>query len=72
MTPDLSRLRWRKSRYSGSNGGSCVEVAHLSDDGSGGLAVRDSKNPDGVLLLVGKASWTPFLATARRDGFRRS
>jgi hypothetical protein len=72
MIPDLSRLRWRKSSYSGSNGGSCVEVAHLSDDGSDGLtAVRDSKNPNGGFLLVSESSWARFLATASRDGFRR-
>ncbi len=33
---------WRKSSYSGSNGGNCVEVAARSGNS---LAVRDSKNP---------------------------
>jgi len=36
-------MSWRKSSFSGSNGGSCVEVA-------GSLrALRDSKNPGPVL-----------------------
>jgi len=26
---DLSRVEWRKSSYSGNNGGNCVEVAYL-------------------------------------------
>ena len=36
-----STLTWRKSSYSGSSGGQCVEVA-----ASGRVLVRDSKNPD--------------------------
>ena len=35
---------WRKSSYSGSNGGGCVEVA---DNLPGLVAVRDSKDPNG-------------------------
>lgn len=35
---------WRKSSFSGSNGGSCVEVANSLG------AVRDSKNPAGPVL----------------------
>lgn len=37
--------RWRKSSYSGNNGGDCVEVRDTRD------AVRDSKNPDTVLTV---------------------
>jgi hypothetical protein len=37
-------MTWRKSSFSGSNGGDCVEVAsHLR-------ALRDSKNPSGPVL----------------------
>lgn len=36
---------WRKSSFSGSNGGNCVEVA------SGLRALRDSKNPGGPVLV---------------------
>jgi hypothetical protein len=37
-------MSWRKSSFSGSNGGSCVEVA-------GSLrSLRDSKNPSGPVL----------------------
>jgi hypothetical protein len=37
-------MRWRKSSFSGSNGGSCIEVAGTLN------AVRDSKNPSGPVL----------------------
>jgi Domain of unknown function (DUF397) len=47
---------WRKSSYSGDNGGNCVEV------GAAGLAVavRDSKDPDGPLLAFAADTWTAF------------
>ncbi|MCD0448864.1 DUF397 domain-containing protein [Actinocorallia sp. API 0066] len=35
------RPTWRKSSYSGPQGGDCVEVAPLP----GAIGVRDSKNP---------------------------
>jgi len=41
------RADWRKSTYSGGNGGECVEVA---TNLPGMVAVRDSKNPDGPIL----------------------
>ena len=46
-TMDLSNATWRKSSYSGGNGGNCVEVAALPDDSR---AVRDSKDPEGPKL----------------------
>jgi hypothetical protein len=57
---DLTNARWRKSSYSDGNGGSCIEVA----DGVTGLVpVRDSKLPDGPVLLLGPAAWTAFVRT---------
>ncbi|MFC5748381.1 DUF397 domain-containing protein [Actinomadura rugatobispora] len=49
---DLTGAKWRKSSYTGSNGGNCVEVAGLP----GVVAVRDSKDPDGPVLLVSRAA----------------
>ncbi|WP_128380150.1 DUF397 domain-containing protein [Streptomyces cavernae] len=55
---DLSSVQWRKSSYSDDNGGSCVEVA----DGVPGLVpVRDSKIPDGPVLVVGAVAWAEFI-----------
>jgi Domain of unknown function (DUF397) len=57
---DLVGARWRKSRYSGSSGGNCVEVAFL--DG-GRVAVRDSKDAgSGPALVFTAAEWTAFSA----------
>ncbi|MFD0854073.1 DUF397 domain-containing protein, partial [Actinomadura adrarensis] len=44
-------LAWRKSARSGENGGNCVELAGAASV----VAVRDSKDPDGPVLLVTRA-----------------
>ncbi|MEU8123241.1 DUF397 domain-containing protein [Spirillospora sp. NPDC049024] len=49
---DLTNAKWRKSSYTGSNGGNCVELA----DADGAVAVRDSKDPDGPVLLLRRAA----------------
>jgi Domain of unknown function (DUF397) len=55
---DLSNATWRKSSYSGGNGGDCVEVAVLPDARH---AVRDSKDPDGGALVFGTGEWLAFI-----------
>jgi hypothetical protein len=60
--PDLTRARWRKSSYSGSSGGECVEVADLTP----GIAVRDSKNQRGPALLFPTAAWSAFVESVKR------
>lgn len=52
---------WRKSSYSGGNGGSCVETA----SGSGAVLVRDTANRDGGTLSFSAGAWTAFLGTLR-------
>lgn len=59
---DLSNATWRKSSYSGGNGGNCVEVAVLSDNS---LEVRDSKDPDGPRLMFDSAAWRVFAAQVK-------
>ncbi|MBQ0862750.1 DUF397 domain-containing protein [Streptomyces sp. RK75] len=66
---DLPVATWRKSSYSGQNGGNCLEVA--VDHPGPSLPVRDSKNPDGPALLIGPRAWQAFIAHARADGFER-
>lgn len=57
------RLAWRKS--SDSLNGDCVEVAPLMD----GVAVRDSKDPDGSVLTFSDVGWGAFLLAAKRGEF---
>ncbi|MEW2353601.1 DUF397 domain-containing protein [Spirillospora sp. NPDC029432] len=45
---DLSDATWRKASRSGENGGNCVELAGAC----GVVGVRDSKDPEGPVLLV--------------------
>ncbi|TDC53014.1 DUF397 domain-containing protein [Actinomadura sp. KC345] len=49
---DLSNATWRKASHSGENGGNCVELAGLP----GAVAVRDSKDPGGPVLLLTRAA----------------
>ncbi|MEV7773340.1 DUF397 domain-containing protein [Kitasatospora sp. NPDC086791] len=59
-------LAWRKSSYSGDNGGNCIEVA----PGFPGLVpVRDSKDPQGPVLVFPDSSWGAFIDAVRRGSF---
>ena len=53
---DVTAVAWRKSSYSGDNGGNCVEVGTAGS----AMAVRDSKYPDGSLLAFAAATWKAF------------
>ncbi len=59
----LKDLTWRTAEKSG--GGDCVEVARHGNQ----VAVRDSKNPDGGVLLYTPREWDCFLDGARRGEF---
>jgi len=63
---DLIDARWRKSSRSGNNGGNCVEVARNLP---GAVAVRDSKDPDGPVLVFAPAQWRAFAAGVRSGEF---
>ncbi|MFE9295971.1 DUF397 domain-containing protein [Streptomyces niveus] len=56
---DLRNAQWRKSSYSNSDGGNCVEVA---DGYPGVVPVRDSKAPSGPVLLLNPTAWRDFVA----------
>jgi hypothetical protein len=60
---DLPRAVWRKSSHSGDNG--CVEVAVHENN----VAVRDSKDPSGPVLLFSDHEWRAFLAGVRDGEF---
>ena len=55
--------RWRKSSYSGGNGGECVEIAAAPRI----VLIRDSKNPDGPKLAFGRETWAGFAAEVKAD-----
>ena len=55
---DVTAVGWRKSSYSGDNGGACVEVGTTGP----AVAVRDSKHPDSPQLAFTAASWKTFTA----------
>jgi len=56
--------RWRRSSYSGDTG-DCVEVALLP---SGRIAIRDSKDPAGVVFEVSISDWQSFISWVRESG----
>jgi hypothetical protein len=60
---DLSHAVWRKSSRSGVGG--CVEVALLDSQ----VAVRDSKDRHGPVLLFSPTEWEAFLGGARDGEF---
>jgi hypothetical protein len=63
---DLTGAEWRKSSWSGGNGGDCVEVARNL---LGVVAVRDSKDPDGPKLAFTPDEWRAFAAGIRGGEF---
>ncbi len=66
---DLSTATWRKSTRSNGQGGDCVEVA---DGFPGVIPVRDSKDPEGPVLLFPAQSWTAFVTYVKRGHLNAS
>jgi hypothetical protein len=64
-TPNLANAKWRKSSYSGGNGGACVEVAVLAD----GIAVRNSNRPDAGTIIFTPAEIDAFLKGVKAGEF---
>ncbi|MBQ0827329.1 DUF397 domain-containing protein [Streptomyces sp. SCSIO 75703] len=61
----LSDVVWQKSRHSNSQG-SCVEFARLPD---GGVAVRNSRFPDGPALVYTRAEIEAMLLGVKDGEF---
>jgi hypothetical protein len=68
MTAELGQAVWRKSSRSSASGSDCVEVAGLAEV----VAVRDSKDSAGPVLVFGPSSWSRFLAGVRGGSFDAS
>jgi hypothetical protein len=63
--PDAAQLEWLTSQSC--NGGACVQVAvALAGDA---VAVRDSKDSDGAILLYTAGEWRDFIAGAKNGEF---
>jgi hypothetical protein len=55
-------MSWWKSSFSSQGTGyDCVETAHTAD----GMALRDSKNPDGPAYAFTTRAWSALLRTVR-------
>jgi Domain of unknown function (DUF397) len=65
---DLTNAQWRKSSFSGGNGGGCVEVARNLPSI---VAVRDSKDREGPALVFTPQQWRAFLDGVRTGEFSR-
>lgn len=63
-TVDLTRAAWHKSSRSSGNG-NCVEVAVVDEV----VAVRDTKDRSGPMLVFTAAEWQAFVAGAKDGEF---
>jgi len=59
----MNENRWRKSTYSSSNGGNCVEVA----DHDHRVIVRDTNDRTGPVLRFTPAEWRIFANQLKRS-----
>ena len=63
MDPSPAARAWRKNSHSNLN--SCVEVAVVA----GGVAVRNSRDPQGPMLEFTAEEWQAFLDGAKGGEF---
>jgi hypothetical protein len=59
-------MDWRKSTYSDSNGGQCLEMASASN----AILVRDTADRHGVMLRVPAETWRAFTDSLRVGSLR--
>jgi hypothetical protein len=64
-SPLLAAAAWQKSRHSNPNG-ECVEMAALA---STGIAIRNSRDPEGPALICTKAEVGAFIEGAKNGEF---
>ncbi|KJS58114.1 DUF397 domain-containing protein [Streptomyces rubellomurinus] len=63
--PEISTRGWYKSSYS-AQATECVETGRVV---SSGMAVRDSKDPNGPALLFPAAAWSSFVTSIKTGEF---
>jgi hypothetical protein len=67
MEGNSGAVTWRKSSFSGANGGNCVEVGQVGD---GAVLVRDTKDRGhGPVVRYSQAEWRAFVAGVRNGEF---
>jgi len=52
-------VAWARAGHRG--GGECVEVGHTEDE----VLMRDSKDPDGVVLRLTRDQWRQFIQSLK-------
>ncbi|GAA1029350.1 DUF397 domain-containing protein [Virgisporangium ochraceum] len=62
---NLDNAVWQKSSRSGPVSDNCVEIAFVD----GAIAMRDSKHPDGPVLLFTAEEWDAFVEGAKDGEF---
>jgi hypothetical protein len=62
---ELRDVQWCKSRRSSAQG-NCVEVARLP---GGGVAMRNSRHPEGPALIFTSSEFEAFMLSARDGDF---
>ena len=65
MTKQTNHAVWRKSTFSGANGGDCVEVAESGSD----VLVRNSKRPELGALPFTRSEIRAFVAGCKAGEF---
>jgi hypothetical protein len=60
----LPPVNWQISSRSGSGSGNCVEAGPIVD-GSQRVAVRDSHQPDGPVIVYTNIAWTEFISSIK-------
>jgi hypothetical protein len=66
LARQLPPVTWQKSRRSNPSG-NCVEMAELP--GGGGIAIRNSRDPDGPVLIYTLEEVAAFILGARDGDF---
>jgi hypothetical protein len=56
---------WRKSSYSGGNGGECVEVGAQAQ--ASRVLVRDTRDRQGLVLGFSLQTWRQFAEQVKKD-----
>ncbi|MFE3180057.1 DUF397 domain-containing protein [Streptomyces violascens] len=64
-TPDPCDMRWVSSSYSQSNGGECIQWVPEYATATGRVPIRDSKAPNGPVLIVSADAWSGFVDFAQ-------